>query len=274
MLLLRKIIFMISVIIAVYKRLDILHLILQALSRQSYANFEAIIAEDDNAVETVEFIQCAREKYSYSIKHVSHEDLGARKTAILNKALRAAEGEQLVFLDGDCIPQRHLLSEYSKAIQGNVMCYGRRVYLSKSISEKLLTVRSIDGLNIWKAIAHRSKSIIHGFYMPWKKNIHKQNRSIKGCNWGVERAALISINGYDEDYQCLCVGEDDDIDWRLKKKGYKMLSMKNKAIVFHIYHPINANYNRDESLNMMHEIMSRKIREGNVYCLNGLEKLK
>ena len=261
---------MISVIVAVYKRLDMLHLILQALSRQSYTNFEVIIAEDNDATETIDFIRYACEKYAYPIKHVSQEDVGFRKTAILNKALRVAEGEQLVFLDGDCIPHKHLLHEYSKAIRGNVMCYGRRLFLSKSLSGKILRNKSIKGLNIWTTILYCSKSIGAGIYIPWKKNIHKQNRPIFGCNWGVERVALISINGFDEDYQRAGHGEDFDVEWRLTKKNYKKISMKNKAIVYHIYH--RANYSDTDTF-YVQDLMMRKIEENNVYCLNGLEKI-
>ena len=260
---------MVSVIISLYKRLDMLNLILQALSQQSYTNFEVIVAEDNDTSETVDFIRNSREKYTYTLKHVSQEDSGFRKTAILNKALRIAEGKQLVFLDGDCIPHRHLLYEYSKAIHGNVMCYGRRLFLSKSLSEKLMKTKSIKGLNIWTAILYRSKSIGAGFYMPRKKNIHKQNRPILGCNWGVERAALISINGFDEDYQRAGRGEDFDVEWRLTRKAYRKISMKNKAIVYHIFHP--ANYSDADTL-YVQNLMAQKMEAGNVYCLNGLDK--
>ena len=260
---------MISVIISVYKRLDMLDLILQALSRQSYTNFEAVVSEDNDAAETVDFIRHAREKYSYPIKHVSQEDSGFRKTAILNKALRAAEGTQLVFLDGDCIPHRHLLYEYSKTIVGGVMCYGRRLFLSKKLSEKLFRTKSIKGLNIWSAILYRSKSIGAGIYMPWKKNIHKQKRAILGCNWGVECAALILINGFDEDYKRAGHGEDIDVEWRLIRKGFKKISMKNKAIVYHIFHP--ANYSDADTL-FVQNLMYQKIEKDHIFCLNGLEK--
>ena len=248
-----------------------LNLIFQALSRQSYTCFEVIVSEDNDASETVDFVRQAREKYTYPIKHVSQEDSGFRKTSVLNKALRAAEGEQLVFLDGDCIPHKHLLREYAKAIRGNVMCYGRRLFISKSLSDKMLQSGSVKGLNVWTAILYRSKSIGAGFYMPWKINIHKQNRAIHGCNWGVERAALISINGFDADYTRAGHGEDIDMEWRLARNGYRKFSMKNKAIVYHINHPVH--YCETDTLYTKNQMM-QKIEAGNVYCLNGLEKIE
>jgi glycosyltransferase involved in cell wall biosynthesis len=47
---------MISLIITVYKRIDFLELILQSLDKQTFKNFEVIIAEDNNDPRTVEFI--------------------------------------------------------------------------------------------------------------------------------------------------------------------------------------------------------------------------
>jgi glycosyltransferase involved in cell wall biosynthesis len=44
---------MISLIIAVYKHLEFLELILQSLDKQSFKNFEIIIAEDNNDPHTI-----------------------------------------------------------------------------------------------------------------------------------------------------------------------------------------------------------------------------
>ena len=57
---------MISLIISFYKRLDFLELIFQSLDKQSYKNFEVIIAEDNNDPQTVEFINKARLIHTYS----------------------------------------------------------------------------------------------------------------------------------------------------------------------------------------------------------------
>src|SRR5674476_1474762 len=91
---------MISLIISFYKRLDFLELIFQSLDKQSYRNFEVIIAEDNNDPQTVEFINKARLLKTYGIQHVSHDDIGFRKTRILNTAVKTARGEQIVFIDG------------------------------------------------------------------------------------------------------------------------------------------------------------------------------
>ncbi|MDR1584320.1 MAG: glycosyltransferase [Prevotellaceae bacterium] len=260
---------MISLIISLYKRLDFLTLILQGLERQSYKNFEVIIAEDDNAPETVEFIEQAKKQYGFPIKHVSQEDIGFRKTKTLNAAVVTAKGEQLVFIDGDCIPHKHLLKEYAKAIRKNKICYGRRAYLSKKITAQLLQEKSISNLTFFKAYFSGSTHMGAAIYNPFLKNIDKQKREILGCNWGILREHIFSVNGFDEDYTRASVGEDLDINWRLKAQGMSMKSMKNRAIVYHLYHA--SNYNDSDTFSTL-SLMHEKRKTGHLYCLNGINK--
>jgi glycosyltransferase involved in cell wall biosynthesis len=260
---------MISVIIAVYKKLDYLGLVLQSLELQSYKNFEVIIAEDNNAGETITFLEKARNTYSFTIQHVSQEDNGFRKTKILNEAVKISQGNKLVFIDGDCIAHRHFLKEYDKAISDKVLCYGRRTLLSERFTQNLLQAGTIKPLTYFTALLSGAKWVSAALYIPMKRNIHKQHRLILGCNWGTSRENIFKVNGFDEDYTRAGVGEDFDIDWRLKAIGLKSFSMKNKAIVYHLFH--SANYNEDDTL-FVENLMAEKKKAGNYFCVNGLDK--
>jgi glycosyltransferase involved in cell wall biosynthesis len=262
---------MISLIISLYKRLDFLELIFQSLNEQSYNDFEVIIAEDDNDPQTVDFINKARLTNSFRIQHVSQEDIGFRKTMILNSAVKMSAGEKLVFIDGDCILHRSFLKEYSKAITDSHFCYGRRAFLSKKHTEILLKEKSIKKNNILLAILYGGKSIGAGIYLPFKKNINKQARRILGCNWGIMKKDILAINGFDEDYDRAGVGEDFDIDWRLKKNGLKTKSMKGKAIVSHLYHNLNHSASDTEYVEIL---MAEKKKTGKSFCTNGIVKVQ
>ena len=93
---------MISVIISHYDKIDNLSIILDAFKRQSCTNFEIIISEDGNDNKTKEFLKTL--KYSFPIKHTSQKDIGFRKNRALNKSIKIAEGNFIVFIDRDCIP--------------------------------------------------------------------------------------------------------------------------------------------------------------------------
>lgn len=257
---------MISLIIPFYKRINFLHLILQGINRQSYRDFEVIIAEDDNDIGTVTFLEDARKQYEFPIKHVSQEDAGFRKSRIMNAAICASTGEQLVFLDGDCIPHKHYLKEYAKAIRKNKICYGRRVFLSKKITTQLAKEKEITNLCFFKILFAGARGMKNAIYNPYIKNINKQYRPIIGCNWGILREYMLRVNGFDEDCSII---DDADIGWRLKATGLRMECLKNRAIVYHLYHA--PCYTDKDTLDMTN-IMHQKMKMGQVYCLNGINK--
>ncbi|MEZ5048691.1 MAG: hypothetical protein R2766_03470 [Saprospiraceae bacterium] len=91
-----------------------------------------------------------------------------------------------------------------------------------------------------------------------------------GRNWGCHREKLFEINGFDEDYVRTGVGEDVDIEWRLLDHGLKRKSMKNKAIVYHLYHDRWYSV-EDEQDNM--KIFRQKVEENNIRCLNGIKTI-
>jgi len=95
-----------SIILATYNWPDALDLILANLTPQLLANpdTEIIIADDGSIDTTKEIINKYQNQFLDRIKHIWHEDDGFRKSVILNKAVLAAAGKYLIFLDGDCIP--------------------------------------------------------------------------------------------------------------------------------------------------------------------------
>ena len=66
----------VSVIVTLYKNLKALKIVLEALERQTFKNFEIIIAEDDNSLNTVEFL---KNYTNLNIIHISQEDTGRNK---------------------------------------------------------------------------------------------------------------------------------------------------------------------------------------------------
>jgi cellulose synthase/poly-beta-1,6-N-acetylglucosamine synthase-like glycosyltransferase len=260
---------MISLIISFYKRLDFLELIFQSLDKQSYRNFEVIIAEDNNDPQTVEFINKARIKHTYDIQHVSQEDKGFRKNKILNRALKTASFETILFLDGDSIPHKDFIKQYSRHIAKGTACFGRRVMLGEKFTSNLLHHQGTPSLNMFLMLFSDSKKIEEGLYLPWFKIINREYRGIIGCNWGITKQDLIEVNGFDEDYIHASVGEDNDIEWRLRLNGIHFTSLKHKAIVFHMHH--KENYNEEASL-LNYELFEEKKKLQKAPCLNGLTK--
>jgi len=261
---------MITLIISYYKNIPALTLIFEALKRQTFREFEVIVAEDANDDTTVLFLKQCQEQYFFPIRHIGHEDCGFRKTKILNDAIRIAQGEKLVFLDGDCVPHRHFLKTYNRYIKDGCYCYGRRVGLGKNISEKALTTQNPELFSILNIhYFSSSKCIAEGIYLPFRPTIRKQDREISGSNWGILKKYVLQVNGFDEDYTLPCFGEDLDIGWRLKKIGIQLLSVKNKAIQYHLFHEVR--YNATIMAEGRKKFETKK-SEGKTFCKNGINK--
>ncbi len=260
----------ISVIIAYYDNPRNLEILLAAFRRQSFKDFEIIIAEDNNDPKTEAFLQSNKDKYFFTIQHVNQEEkIGFRKATMLNKAVRIARGSTLVFIDADCIPHPEFLKEYKKNTKSGVFLFGRRVLLGKKITGTIYEEKSLSPLRFPSLLLSDSTLKKEGLYWPYFE-LHFKESKLSGCNWGIKKKDLISVNGFDEDYVRPGVGEDHDVEWRLKAKGIKMKSIKNKAIVFHLFHPKNST--KDDAL-FNDSLMDQKKQARQVSCINGLNKL-
>ncbi|MEI6748617.1 MAG: glycosyltransferase [Bacteroidales bacterium] len=259
-----------TVIISYYKAIDNLRLILKAFNLQSNNNFDVIVSEDDYNEETITFLLENKHLYKYQITHLFQEnDQGFRKNMMLNQSILKCRTELIAFIDGDCIPHRYFVDEYIKNIKDGYFYSGRSVMLGEKISSKIKKHQTLGKLNFLSLITSDSKTIKESIYWPFFPLAIK-NRGMCGRNWGINKKYLIEVNGFDEDYTRAGVGEDVDIEWRLISYGLIRKPIKNKAIVYHIYH--TRKYS-EEGVWKNYEMLNNKKLSNNVRCLNGIEAL-
>ena len=263
---------MLTVVISYYKALDNLKLILRALNNQSSMDFEVIISEDDNNPETIDFLSANKAKYHFKILHINQpKDDGFRKNEMLNKAILTSNADMLVFIDGDCVPHRHFIKNYQQHLAEGYICEGRSVMLGEDISKEIKQTLTLDKLNIVSLVASDSENIKEGIYFPFfPLSNNMKGRGLLGRNWRIFKKHLIAVNGFDMDYVKAGVGEDVDIEWRLKASGLKSKSLKNKAIVYHIFHPRGYS---DEAVVFNYNLFAEKQKLNHIKCKNGLEQL-
>ncbi len=256
-----------SLIIAVYKNIPALDLILRGLEKQSFKDFEVIVAEDNEGLEMHHFIKNAQKQYGYPIKHISQPDNGFQKNKALNKSVAAAAAGYLVFIDGDCIPHKYFLKAHFDNRHEGYALFGRRVMLSKELTNYLFQHKKLESLSISNLIIKGCKRLDSALYLPFLPATIHQSSSIWGCNWSIHKKDLIAVNGFDEDFVLPGYGEDTDIEWRLFRTGIKLKKIKNKAIQYHLKHKENyADTLENEKL------MLKKQAEGKFFCENGLSK--
>ena len=257
-----------SIIISVYKNTQALYFVLESLRRQTISDFEIIISEDGNDIEMCKFVEAYDWFCEY--QHLTQSDLGWRKNRALNRAILAAKNDWLIFIDGDCLVHRRFVEMHLRYAMPNRILLGRRVKLLKVISEKIISGKiklSQIGINMIKYLfVSGAKQVEDGIFIPFllNKEVHKAKRLI-GCNMSFSKKAIVSINGFDEDYIKPCVGEDSDINWRFKAAGFDFYSVRNRAVLYHLYHKENwVEFSENKAM------MKEKQKVGKTKCERGL----
>lgn len=237
-----------SLVVAVYNKPENLRLVLAACARQSLSTFEVIVADDGSGPAIKDVVEEATAAYSFPIIHLWHEDLGWRKNAMLNNAIRTARTDYLVFIDGDCLPSRHFLLDHWKEREEGKVLLGRRVETSERWT-RALTIEDVEtgrfekvGWNeLMDGLKGKSLRVEDGFRMPSRllRQILLRNvRGMLGSNFSVAKEHLMAINGFDELYNGPGCGEDSDVQFRLSLIGVTGKSLRNLAVQYHLHHPL------------------------------------
>lgn len=238
-----------SLIISFYNNARLLKFIFVALERQTFKDFEVVIADDGSNEETVEVVRQLAKEATFPVKHCWHEDKGWRKNRILNTAIQTSEGSYLVFIDGDCIPHRGFLEDHFTNRQEHLVLSGRRVQLSEERTRELsleqveegflekkggVTRLLLDGIRGRANHAENAIRIKNHFLR--KVLVKNKDRGILGCNFSIFKSDILLVNGFDERYDHPGTGEDTDLDHRLQRAGIKCQSRKHLLTMYHIYH--------------------------------------
>jgi glycosyltransferase involved in cell wall biosynthesis len=238
-----------SILLSTYKDLTALKLIIEALEQQTNKNFEVIVVEDDDSIEVKEYLNSINP--FFKIIHYSHKkESGNKRSVALNNSIKLANGEYVIYLDGDCIPFTTFVDGHLKLANKNNFLCGRRVDLGDKVSNnlrqrkisvfdlekkwllKLFYILNDNVENFDKIFYFKPNSIIQKIISFFDKNLH-----ILASNFSCFKDDIIKINGHDESLLPGPAVDDTDVEWRLKKIGLSPKSVKFCANVFHLNHP-------------------------------------
>lgn len=151
--------------------------------------------------------------------------------AARNRTAEAASGDQLVFLDVDCIPSPTLVASYRKALDQEDGCFMGEV-------RYLPTVPPADGpLDMAQleraSFRHVAKSAppIRG-YVP-----EPDHGELWGLSFALKASAFHCAGGFDERF-CGYGGEETDFAMALKRADIPLYRLAN-ACAYHQYHPVH-----------------------------------
>jgi len=271
----------ITLIISIYKNIKALQTVLDSVLKQTIKVDEIIVSEDGKDSDVAAFIDTLKIP---NLVHITQEDLGWRKNIALNNSIRKSTGEYLIFIDGDVVLHPKFVEGHLYCSQPKRVCAGKRVELGPSYSQKLmnntLSIKKLSNSFIRRIISLHKDNVRHyedGIYINPKGYLYNnivQKKNINyliGCNFSCYKKDMESINGFDEEYKNPSVGEDVDINWRFRADGTEVISCRNIANVYHLWHKKGFG-SVDAKIN--NAILKSNFDINRFVCLNGLKKLK
>ncbi len=231
----------VSVVIACYKQVDFLDKVLLSLTRQSFSDFELVIADDGSGPDLAACLQKYQSVFRHPIQHCWHEDNGFRKTIIVNRAVASSRGAYLIFIDADCILHHRFVERHYKRRRPETVLSGRRIMLNEAVTAALSDEDISSGRfeKPWFWWNHTEKKERNrGFYLPLLfRVVNKKGKTYWafGSNFSLFKADFIAVNGYDE--TILGRGmEDINLSSRLTLQGYPILKLTHEALQYHQFH--------------------------------------
>ena len=234
---------LISVIVTTYNREDALAVVLRSLARQTDRDFEVLVADDGSGPATATTVETWKAKVGHRVEHVWHEDKGFRAGEIRNRAVLAARGEYIVFLDGDCIVRPDFVAQHRKLAEQRAFVTGNRILLSPDLTARVLR----DGLEpeIWsfgKFISERLRGGVNRLSAllklplgPLRQIRAREWKGARSCNLAIWRRDLDTVDGFDADYAGWGK-EDSDLIVRLLNAGIVRKDGNFATGVIHLWH--------------------------------------
>ncbi|ADX68650.1 MULTISPECIES: glycosyltransferase family 2 protein [Weeksella] len=266
-----------SVIISTYNQPLWLEKVLLGYMQQDFRDFEVIIADDGSTEETRKLINKYRNKTFFPIKHVWQEDLGFRKTIILNKAILSSNSDYLIFTDGDCIPRKDFITTHIAYRTHKHYLSGGYIKLSREVSnaieksdienqlcfDKNWLIEKGQKNNFKLTKLHRStllKSIMN--------RITTTAPTWNGHNSSGWKKDILEVNGFDE--RMVYGGEDRELGERLCNNGIRAKQIRFSAICIHLDH--DRNYVKRAGLKQNNNIREITVSEKITWTDHGIKE--
>lgn len=233
-----------SILVTTYNSPDWLEKVVWGFAHQTHRDFELVIADDGSGPETKQRIELLRRDTGLDILHVWQEDDGFQKTKILNKAIREARTDYLLFTDGDCVPRNDYVAVHAQnAAKGRFLSGGYfklPMPTSRAITrEDIATGRAFDARWLRANGVPWSRGLLklaaRGPLVSFLNAVTPTRASWNGHNASGWKSDIVAVNGYDERMQW--GGLDRELGERLENHGVHGVQLRYSAVCIHLDHP-------------------------------------
>lgn len=197
----------VSVIIPTYNGAHKISNILQALTQQTFTDFETIVVIDGSTDNTQEVIESFKNKLPH-LKVIVQENKG--RGAVRNRGAKEANGDLFVFFDDDMIPLNNCIEEHIKHHQKfpNTINTGDLAEDSSKCKTDIQKYKAYIS-------AQWSKTLTNFIDKPLKK----ERIFITAANFSIPKKLFLDLNGFDENLNDI---EDFDLAVRAFKANIQM----------------------------------------------------
>jgi GT2 family glycosyltransferase len=206
----------ISVILPTYNRLPQLQKVLAGLEAQTHprTDFEVVVVSDGSTDGTHDFLHAYRAPLN--LRPFVQPNGGA--AAARNRGIQMAQGELVIFLDDDVVPEAHLLAEHHTTHQ--------RSQTDMVVLGPMLTPPDFS-LKPWvnweqTMLYKQYADMAAGRWQPTARQFYTGNAS-------VARRHLLAVGGFDTTFRR---AEDVELAYRLTAQGLRFI-FNAKAIGYH-----------------------------------------
>ncbi|WP_340023590.1 glycosyltransferase [Paenibacillus sp. FSL K6-1096] len=229
----------ISILVLAYNIKNLVTECLLSLNRQVQVPegcFEVIFVDDGSDDGTKERITALNLDYPLNYIYKT-PDAAKCRSAARNLGVSHADGDILLFLDGDQVVERDFIYQHWKVHQlcdEPLVVMGLRDFLAE---ENRIPFSQVEDGNRSSLILERRDPrlpIIRRFSEN-AGNIENIWALLYSCNFSVPRSSYTEAGGFDEDFIEWGL-EDCELGYRLYQQGAKFV-LNTKCIVLHQYHP-------------------------------------
>jgi len=259
----------VAIVIAVYKWVGALNLVLKSIENQSTPPDEIIIADDGSGSDIKKLINLFKKNSHLKLIHIWQKNMGFRKPMCLNKAISISKSEYIITIDGDMILHPKFIEDHLEFKKRNSFVNGMRAKISPKgtidmIKNENYTLKTFDKKLKSKRYSLRNFLLYKIFS---GEKIFNKFYNFNGCNMAFYRKDYIKVNGYNEDI--IGWGRDEsEFASRLINSNIKRRELRFYAIAYHLHHE-GASRNR---LDINHLIFLNTLKNKVQRCKNGIDK--
>jgi GT2 family glycosyltransferase len=243
----------VSIVVATYEWPEALDLVLRALHEETDASVDVVVADDGSGPTTTATVERWTAIFGERLRYARQDDEGWRQARIRNLGALHAQGDFLVFLDGDCLVRPGFLRAVRRAATPGRFLGSKRLHLSQELSTRVLQER----LPVWRRSvagwllrsprelfsSHREAGRpgvllpLRDRRLPWQE--HERDfvppYDAYGFFFGVSRDDFERTNGFDMRFEGWG-GEDVDLAARLRIHGLTCCWPGPSATMIHLWH--------------------------------------